>query len=245
MSSVMERELLVALLDLTQGETSARGNLRAAVRVTGEALDRFLRRLSLEGLISEREELIEASPAQRLDIAVRAVELGADFERVCRALGWLEFEEMAAHVFEENGYDVGRRFRFNADGRRWEVDVLAKRRPLIICTECKRWSRGLRNSAARKMVEAHIEKVRIFSDSLVGLAEGLGLGGWRYAVVVPVVTSLSSVPIRFHEEVPIVSVLQLPRFLSEFEGRLDGLAHFTVELPPPKPSPSQTLLRFR
>lgn len=244
MSTVAEREFLVALLDLTRGETVARGNLRAAVRVTGAALDLFLRRLSLDDLISERGGLIEASPRQRLGIAVRAVQLGADFERVCRALGWLEFEEMAAHVFEENGYRVRRRFRFNAEGRRWEVDVLARRRPLVICTECKHWSRGMGNSAARKIVEAHLEKVRVFSESLVSLADSLGLRGWGQAVVVPLIMSLSSAPMRFHGGVPVVSVLELPSFLSEFEGRLDRLVHFTVELPPPGPRPFQTFLRL-
>jgi len=243
LSTVAERELLVALLGLTRKAAAARGNLRAAVRVTGEALGLFLRRLSLEGLISEREGLIEASPGQRMGIAVRAVELGADFERVCRALGWLEFEEMAAHVFEENGYEVSRRFRFRAEGRRWEVDLVASRRPLVVCTECKRWSRGMGDSAVRKIVDGHLEKIRVFSESLAGLAEGLGLRGWRRAVAVPLVMSLLPATMRFHRGVPVVSVLQLPSFLSEFEGRLDRLVRFAVELPPTEPGPFQTSLR--
>lgn len=243
MTAVAERALLVALLNLTQGEPAARGNLRAEVRVTSEAIDRFLGRLRIEGLILERSGLIEASPGQRLNIAVRALKLGADFERVCRALGWLEFEEMTAHVFEENGYRVRRRHRFEAEGRRWEIDVLASRRPLIICAECKRWARGMGNAAAKRTAETHLEKTRIFSENLVEEADKIRLKSWRRAVVVPMTMSLTPAPKRFYSRVPVVPILELPSFLSAFEGYLDRLSRFTVELPYPKPGPSQKTLR--
>ena len=213
------------------------------MRVTDEVFDRLLSRLKFESLISERGDLIEASPGQRLKIAVRAVELGADIERVCRALGWLEFEEMAAYVFEENGYRVRRRYRFEAEGRRWEVDVLASRRPLVVCAECKRWARGMGDAAAKRTVETHLEKTRIFSENLVKVAEGLGLRGWRRVVVVPITMSLTPAPMRFYSHVPVVSILELPSFIGDFEGHLNSLAHFDVDLPPPRTRPSQTVLR--
>ena len=243
MEAFAERELLVALLDHTRGEPAARGNLRAAVRVTSEMFNHFLGRFRSEGLISERGDLIETSPGQRLKIAVRAVELGADIERVCRALGWLEFEEMTAYVFEENGYTVRRRYRFKAERRRWEVDVLACRHPLVVCAECKRWARGMGDAAAKRTVETHLEKTRVFSENLVKVAEELGLRGWRRAVVVPVTMSLTPAPMRFYSHVPVVSILELPSFLGDFEGHLNSLAHFEVDLPPQRTKPSQTVLR--
>lgn len=245
MSGVVEREILIALLEQTREEATAIGNLRSHVRITGDALHFQLVRLKQEGLVKEDGGLIEASPGQRLELAVKAVNLGADFERVCRALGWLEFEEMAAHILEENGYGVRRRFRFKAKGRRWEVDVLAYRRPLVLCIECKRWTRGMGNSAVRNIVEAHLEKVRVLSEKLVSLAAVLGLRTWTKAVVIPLTLSLSQASASFYGGAPIVSVLKLPDFLSEFEGRLDDLVHFEVELPARGPAPSQTLLRFR
>jgi len=243
LASVVEREILVALLGMTRGEPVDEGSLHAAVRVTGEVLEHILGQLSFADLISRRHGLIEASQRQRLSIAVRAVQQGADFERVCRALGWLEFEEMVSYVFEENGYRVLRRFRFKAEGRRWEIDVLAIRNPLVVCGECKHWTKGLGNAAAKKTVETHLEKARVFSESIVETAEEIGLRRWRLAVVVPIALSLMPAPMRLYRQVPIVSVLELPSFLSELEGHLDRLTKFTVELPPPKPRPSQTVLR--
>ena len=245
MATVADRGLLVSLLDVTGEGPVTRGNLQASVRITGEALDLFLYGLILDGLISERDGLIDASPGQRLGIAVRAMELGADFERVCRALGWLEFEEMAAHVFEENGYAVRRRYRFRAEGRRWEIDVLASRRPFIVCAECKHWTRGMGNAAARRTVEVHLEKARVFSGNVIRVADKLGLRAWSEAVVVPIVLSLTRPPMRFHQRVPVVSILELPRFISEFECHLDRLIRFTVELRPQRSRPSQTILRAR
>jgi len=245
LSSVLKREILVALLSLTSGEPAAIGNLRAAVRVTSEVLNEFLDQLSFEGLIKQGGGLIEASQRQRLDMAVRAVQLGADFQRVCRALGWLEFEEMVSYVFEENGYEVSRRFRFTAEKRRWEIDVLATRRPLVVCCECKHWARGLGDAAAKKTVETHLEKVHVFSEKIVGTHKMEALKRWSEAVIVPMTMSLMPTPVRLFKKVPIVSILELPSFLSNLEGYLENLAKFTVELPPPKSSPSQRVLRHR
>jgi len=243
--SVVKREILIALLDLTRGEPVAKGNLRAAVRVTGEVLEQFLDQLSFEGLITQRSGLLEASQKQRLDLAVRAIQLGADFERVCRALGWLEFEEMVSYVFEENGYRVLRRFRFTTEERRREIDVLAIRHPLLICGECKHWVKGLGNAAAKKIVETHLEKTRVFSESIAKIVGEIGLRSWRRAIIIPVALSLMPAPMRLYMQVPVVHVLELPSFLSELGGHLDRLIKFTVELPHSKPRPSQTVLRRR
>jgi len=90
----LEREILVALLNLTREGSSDRSKLQEAARVTEEAIGLLLDDLMGEELVGESEGLLEASPGQRLGIAVRAVRAGADLERVSRALGWLEFEEM-------------------------------------------------------------------------------------------------------------------------------------------------------
>ena len=148
-----QRDILIALLERTKDRATSLAELREAVRVTDEGLSQFLDQLAMDNLVGEEGDLVKASLSQRLEIAVRAIRAGADFERVSRSLGWLEFEEMVAYTFEENGYDVSRRFRFQAEGRRWEIDVLAVRRPLVVCAECKHWASGLGNMTARKIVE--------------------------------------------------------------------------------------------
>ena len=240
--TTLEREILVALLERTHGESLSRDNLRESFRVTNDAFESFIDMLVSEELIMEDDGDFSASPSQRLEMAVRAIREGADFERVSRTLGWLEFEEMVAYTFEENGYRVKRRFRFNAEGRRWEIDVLATKKPLVVCAECKHWSKGLGNLTARKIVETHLEKVRVLSMNVTRLAKRLNLRGWEKAIFVPMALSLQPARNKIYRRIPVVSVFELPSFLSEFEGQMGWLANFSVELPPPKPRFSQTVL---
>jgi hypothetical protein len=230
-SAEANRAVLVAILEKTKGETVDKCTIKTSIRVTNELLDVLTESLKAEGLISLNEKLFGASPIQRLGIAIRAVKLGANIGRVCRALGWLEFEEMTAHVFEANGFKVHRRYRFTAEGRRWELDLLSIRYPLVICTECKHWSRGIGETAVRKIVETHIEKVKIFSEKIKRTPGKLGFEGWGQGVVVPMMLSLQPTTLRFHDNVPVVSIMELPSFLSEFEGYLEQIANFKIELP--------------
>lgn len=239
------RAVILGLLTLTKEGRVGVGELRSSLRITDESFSTAMGLLRDEGLVSEEGGVIALSINQRLDLAVKAVEAGAGFEAVSRSLGWLEFEEMAAHVFEENGFRTLRRFRFSAEGRRWELDILAMRAPYVVCCECKRWSKGMGNSTARGIIEAHLEKAGVFSGRLPELAERAGLLGWRRAVVVPVVLTLSATPLDIYRRVPSVSVLALPSFLAEFDGQMERLASFVVELPPPKPRSRQTVLRRR
>ena len=238
-----QRDILVALLETTrEGPTDYEG-LREAVRVTDEAFTAFLDHLIKQGLLGASEEALEATLEQRLEIAIRAVKAGADMERVNKALGWLEFEEMSAYTFEANGYNVKKRFRFNAEGRRWEIDVLATRKPLVVCAECKHWANGLGNMTARRIVETHLEKVRVLSENAAILVEKGLLTGWDRAIFVPMTISLQPARNKIYRRIPVVSVFELPSFLSEFQGQMDWLASFPVDLPEAKPRVKQTVLK--
>jgi len=181
----VEKKILISILKHTKESQTSYGKLQQSVRVTNEVLESVLKKLASEKLIEKNEDALDASMSQRLGIAIKAINYGADFERVSRALGWLEFEEIVAHVFEENGYRVGRRFRFQAYGRRWEIDVLATRKPLIVCVECKHWLRGLSNSSARRIAENHLEKVKALSENASRIVKKLKLRFWDRALVVP------------------------------------------------------------
>jgi Holliday junction resolvase-like predicted endonuclease len=233
----------LGLLALSREGRVGAGELRSSLRITDESFSEAMELLRGEGLVSEDGDGLILSIHQRLGLAVRAIEAGAGFEAVSRSLGWLEFEEMAARIFEENGFKALRRFRFSATGRRWELDILAARAPYVVCCECKRWSKGMGNTTARKIIEAHLEKVEVFAGRLPGLTERTGLMRWRRAVVVPVALTLSATPLDIYRRVPSVSVLALPSFIAEFDGQLERLASFRVELPPPRQRPRQTVLR--
>jgi Holliday junction resolvase-like predicted endonuclease len=171
------KQVVKAILVKTQSGEAKLDEVRESVNVTNAAFDQTMETMAREGYITLDGDAVKLSTEQRVRLAVRAVELGADFQTVSGSLGWLEFEELAAHVFEENGFTVLRRYRFQAEGRRWEMDVLASRYPYIVCAECKHYTRGMGNSTARNIVETHLEKTEVFSRHLPGQAKVDGRRG--------------------------------------------------------------------
>jgi len=236
---------LTRLLTFTNGETIEVEALRGSLRITHETFDALLQQLVDDGLASVQGETISLGLDQRLNVAMKAVEAGADTEAVSRSLGWLEFEELSAKVFETNGFCVLRRFRFTAEGRRWELDLLAIHAPHLICGECKHWGKGIGNQTARGIIETHLEKTEVFTRHIEGLRERIGICGWSKAVIVPMTLTLSATPMAIYRRVPSVSVLALPSFINEFDGQLERLANWKKKLQPMKPEKKQTKLKKR
>jgi Holliday junction resolvase-like predicted endonuclease len=237
------KQVVKAILAKTQSGEATLDEVRESVNVTREAFNQTVEEMAEDGAITLDGDAVKLSTEQRVRLAVRAVELGADFQTVSGSLGWLEFEELVAHVFEENGFNVQRRYRFQAEGRRWEIDVLACRSPYIVCAECKHYTKGMGNSAARNIVETHLEKTEVFSRHLPGQAKKIGIHRWRDALMVPITLTLSPTEMRIYRRMPSVSVLALTSFLASFEGYLERMTYFRVELPEWKPKPRQTRLR--
>jgi hypothetical protein len=237
------KQLLLAILENTNNETTTIQELKEKIRITNESIRKSLYRLNEKGLISEHNGEISLSLNQRIKIAIKAIESGVDFQKVSNYLGWLEFEEFVAHIFEENKYIVFRRYRFQAEGRRWEIDVLAIKSPHIICAECKHWSKRIGNNTARKIIESHLEKTEVFSKNIEDQSKKIGVYRWKNAIITPITLTLSPTKLKIYRRMPSVSVFALPNFIDEYMGHLERLVHFKVDIPEFKPKPRQTRLR--
>lgn len=231
MSSVQaERTVLLSILKLTGDAVTSTDAVKAESKIPESIVRAYLRKFSKRGLVKTWQGHIEATRRQRLMIAAQLVDLGGDSEVVSRSLGWSEFESMIALALENNGFMVMRHFRFSSQGRRREIDLLAAHKPFLILVECKRWSRGKGVSATKKIVEEHLKKTHALIAELPRLKAKAGLQDWDDATLVPVLANLAESQLRFHEDVPIVAVLQLPSFLSELLAYVPSLKHFTTKL---------------
>lgn len=226
----VEREFLVSVLKLTKIGPVHRKLVSKDARVPAEVVDNVLKKLSSEELIQQRKSLIEADCSQRAKMAVQAVKLGADFERVCKFLHWTEFENIACETFEANNFKVKRHFRFKQAGKMWEIDVLGCKEPIIACVDCKHWHYGWRSTAIAKAAEAQVERTKALADVLPNLYEKAELNRWKHATLIPIILSLVSGPLKFHNNVPIVPVQQLQNFLNELPAQTDRLSHFSKKL---------------
>lgn len=228
-----EREILISLLKLTIEGPAEIEDLSRESRVPRQLVHEAVIKSSELGILEMDERLAIAGGEQRLRAAIRAVELGADIERVCKFLTWTEFEDISVLAFEANDYRVKKHFRFSRIGRRWEIDILATKRPIVACADCKQWHRGWRGSASRKAAEQQIERTRVLAEASSSMLAKIGVNGWRRADFLPIVLSLMPGARRFHKGTPIVPVLQLRDFLQKMPAYLSKIKHFRVDLAKP------------
>jgi len=227
----VEQEILLAVLKLTKDGPIKYSLIGKNARTPAQIAESFLRKLEDSSLIRWKEKIIEASPRQRVRIAVQAVELGADFERVCRLLEWKEFESFTTTSFEAYGYYVLKNFRFKGEnGKRWEIDILACKQPLIASVDCKHWKRKWTRSPIMKIVDQHMERTISFTNILPNIYSKIKLVKWKHATIIPIILSLLPSPFKFHHDTPIVSVLQLQNFLNELPAHMNILTHYTQKL---------------
>jgi len=230
MNSEIRRRTLLSLLKLTRDAPISINTLKRECRIPETVLETFLEELRGERLIQLDNDEVKVSPVQRIKVAVKVLALGGDLEETSRSLGWSEFENIIALALEENGYAVKRHFRFSSRGRRWEIDLLALRKPLLILVECKHWLHGLSPSTTKKAVNEHVNKTQALTEVLVEMQRDVGFEGWPHIIAVPVMISLTPSPFKFYDEVPIVPVLQLPSFLFDLPAFTLHVRHFRVEL---------------
>ena len=224
-----EKNIIFSILKLTAKGPVQKELLRKDTRLNAQLLAKTLAKLSESGLIRQQNDLVVTSSSQRVNMAVRAIKLGKDFEQICKFLEWTEFEGIAAQAFQANRFKVLRNFRFKHAGKRWEIDILGCKEPLIVSVDCKHWQRHWSAATLVKVVEAQVERTRAFADSLPNYYQKAGITEWKKATLVPLVLSLVPGPFKFHNNVPIVPVLQLQDFINELPLEAQSLTHFTKE----------------
>ena len=175
----------------------------------------LLRKMQNENLVYLKGDCVEVNSANRLKLAVKAITLGADIERISDLLGWQEFEEIASLALKNNGYTVKKNTYFTHESHRWEIDVVGCSKPLVVCIDCKHWKRAITSSALKKMADAQIKRTGAFANSLPNPKLRLDCTSWEIAKFIPVVLSLVPCAYKFYYQVPIVPILQLQDFLTQ------------------------------
>lgn len=219
----IEGDLLISILKLTKDGPVSQKTINKEARLPASLVGKLLRKLQSDGLIYLHESVVEASSLQRLRLAVRALKSGSDLENVSGLLQWKEFEGIAAVAFESYGYTVVRNLHFKHGGRRWEIDIIAWKSPIIVCLDCKHWHHGLQRSAAEKIAEQQTERTRALVMSLPNPAVKIQFLSCGTAKFVPAVLSLTFDKFKFYKGVPVVPVLQLQDFLNQLPAYVDSL----------------------
>ena len=226
----IERELIISILKLTKNGPVAIDVIRKDAKIPSAIAEDLFKKLQNDGLLYLQNKVIDVDSLKRLKLAVHAIELGGDLERVSGFLDWKEFENIAAIAFERNGYIVTRNLRFKHAGRKWEMDIVGCKKPIIVCVDCKHWHHGMYPSAIRRIVEEQVERTSALAESLPKLAEKIKCASWSIVELVPAILSLTTARFKFYNNVSIVPVLQLQDFISQLPAYADSLKHFSKRL---------------
>jgi Holliday junction resolvase-like predicted endonuclease len=138
-------------------------------------------------------------------------------------LCWQEFEEIAATALRNNNFTVTKNMRFKSSGRRWEIDVVGCKKPLVVCIDCKHYHHTITPSELKKIVDSQIDRAKAFADVLPNPKLTLDCIQWDTAKFVPAVLSLLPSSFKFVFDVPIVPVLQLQDFLTQLPAYANTL----------------------
>ena len=226
----IKREVILSILKTSPNEVTVK-ELYEICRVPKEVIDETLRSLKTEALISVEDSEVKTNSEQRINLALKAVKLGGDIEQICKFISWREFEDVTASAFSLNDYRIRRNFRFSWAERRWEIDVIAMKNPIIVCVDCKYWKKGLTRHSIAEIVKDHVERTKVFTEALKTLGGNLNLKGLVNIVSVPTIVSLHSASLKFYKKVPIVPILQLHSFINDLPVHIDLLRRFknTIE----------------
>ena len=218
--------MLISILKLSKTGAVKQEDVKSDANIPSSLSSLLLGKLQHEGLVYLKEGIIEASAESRVKLAVKAVQMGADVERVSDFLEWREFETICSLALELNGYITAKNVRFKHEGKRWEIDIVGCKKPLVICVDCKQWHHGLHPSTLNKIAEAQTARVKAFVDTLPIKTLNLPCTKWGSAVFVPVILSLISVSFKFYDGVPVVPILQFQDFLQQLPLNLDSVKVF-------------------
>jgi len=222
----VECNLVISLLKLTKEGSVLIESVNKDARVPSATATKLLRKLQNEGLVYLKQDSVEVDSNARLKLAVKAASLGADVENVSNLLCWQEFEEIAAFALKNNGYVVTNNVRFKHAGRKWEIDVVGCKRPLVICIDCKHWQHAIAPSVLKRIVDSQVERTRALADSLPNISLKLECTKWSNAKFIPSILSLTPSSFKFYDKVPIVPIFQLQDFINQLPACTESLKFF-------------------
>jgi Holliday junction resolvase-like predicted endonuclease len=219
----IERNLLISVLKMTKNGPALIKDVNIDTHLPSENCMSLLQKMQNENLVYLKNGKVEVDSENRLRIAIKAAYLGADLQGISDMLCWQEFEEIAAEALKINGYTVHNNIRFKHRSHRYEIDVVAFRKPLVICIDCKRWQHAIAASALRKIVEDQSRRTEALADILPDAKLHLECTKWEKAKFVPAVLSLMPGAYKFYYEVPIVPVLSLQNFIFQLPLYVENL----------------------
>lgn len=160
---------------------------------------------------------VNLTPKSRLKLAFLLIKTGIDIEKSISDLDGKEFEAFTRDILISHEFQVYSGVRFKTSKkRRYEIDLLAIRNPIILCIDCKHWSsRTGKKYALKKAVEKQVERTLAFSKDVDLLKFHIEENNDHF--LMPLLISWLAEDIKTYQNVPIVPIFQLSFFLNQID----------------------------
>ncbi len=176
-----------------------------------------------EFLGNQLTDSVHLAAATRLDIAAAAARLG-DLKEVAKSLNWQEFEKFTEECLNNTGFVTERNVRFQAEGRKWQVDVVGAKGGLLLCFDCKHWRPP--NYPSRFISAATHQRKAAILFATQGRAPNPDNPNKS---VLPIILTLHEPFDSLYREVVLLSIEKLPDFLDNINPFSPNLPFVSVE----------------
>lgn len=161
------------------------------------------------------DNVIIFSETDRMKTALLALRLGCDIVQIGRVLNWKDFEAFASNVMKELGYRIETNITFTKP--RFQIDVIGIFSNSALVIDCKHWKDSNYTMISRAAVN-QIRRTRLLTEKRVDISCAL-----------PVVLTLHNCTNSVAEGIPVVSISNLPSFLSHLEDHIASYEVISVE----------------
>lgn len=214
-SYFVARVIVEALKQTSNAEAISITHIAARAKTTDRQVVRVLGQL----LQLEDPSGATLGNSARFKLAFEAVRHGA-LQQVARALTWQEFEAFAEECLQRVGFETQKGIIVKDDSRRWQIDVIAKKRPMILAVDCKHWESPGYDSKLRKAAQHQ----KLAAQALVRQMTRAGDVGREGVLVLPIILTLFEPRSRLTSGAIVVSIEQFADFL-------EGVSPYSSELP--------------
>jgi len=159
------------------------------------------------------------SNSVRFKLAFEAVRHGG-LQQVARALTWQEFEAFTEECLQTVGFDTQKGLIVKDDSRRWQIDVIAKKSPMILAIDCKHWE----SPGYESKLSNAAEHQRLALQALIQQMTARGEVGRERLFALPMILTLLEPRARMVGGAVVVSIEQFADFL-------ERVSPFSSELP--------------
>ncbi|MHA1917455.1 MAG: hypothetical protein ACTSUV_03985 [Candidatus Ranarchaeia archaeon] len=168
----------------------------------------------------------------KIGIIKYLIQNNIELEYISNFINWKDFEKLSSSIISKHKFICKQNFRFSFVKKRFEIDVVAIRKPWILLADAKRWiSKSNRNSSYSVQLRKQYQRANHFIKYILGTEKLVSdFEKWKKAFVIPLIIPVYEHKVQIHDNGVIVPIFKLRDFLNNFEEQIDFLPKIPFQI---------------